>query len=128
MKYQKLLIMLCMAMGLTATEAVARQCYTLDECREKALTNNVKIKNSRNGMEMAEQTKKEAFTGYFPNINAGGLGFIADKGLLELDMMGNRLSIADDGLAGGVSASMPLFTGGRIVNANKLASLAVEVE
>ena len=37
------------------------------------------------------------------------------------------MSMADKGLLGGVTATLPLFTGGQIVNGNKLAALQVEV-
>lgn len=41
------------------------QTFTLDECIESALRNNVRIKNAENELKMAEQDKKEAFTKYF---------------------------------------------------------------
>ena len=37
------------------------------------------------------------------------------------------MSLADDGLMGGVTATLPLFAGGQIVNSNKLAEVQVEV-
>ncbi len=38
-----------------------------------------------------------------------------------------KLSLIDDGIVGGVTATLPLFAGGQIVNANKLADVNVEV-
>ena len=53
---------------------------------------------------------------------------MADKGLIQLEMSPEmEMSILKNGIVGGVSASMPLFTGGQIVNANKLAKVNVEV-
>ena len=101
--------------------------YTLDECIEMALQNNVRTKNAANDLRMAEQQQKSAFTRYFPSVSATGIGFLADKGLLEMDMGGQRMSLLKNGVVGGVSATMPLFTGGQIVQGNKLARVNVEV-
>lgn len=41
-----------------------QKAYTLDECIQAALTNNVRMKNANNELEMAKQDKKKAFTNY----------------------------------------------------------------
>lgn len=105
----------------------AQHTYTLDECVRQALVNNVRIKNAHNQIKMATHERKEAFTKYLPSVSASGGGFLADKGLIEAEAGGKLLSVVDDGMAGGVTASLPLFTGGQILNANKLAKLAVEI-
>lgn len=101
--------------------------YTLDECIEMALQNNVRTKNAANDLRMAEQQQKSAFTRYFPSVSATGIGFLADKGLLEMNMGGQRMSLMKNGVLGGVSATMPVFAGGQIVQGNKLAKVNVEV-
>lgn len=109
--------------------AFGQKAYTLDECIQAALTNNVKMKNARNELEMARQDKKKAFTNYFPSVMASGTGFMADKGLVQMDLAPEmHMSMLKDGIAGGVSASLPLFTGGQIVNGNQLAKVGVEVK
>ena len=120
-------LLLALAFSWTATDASAQQVYTLDECIEMALQNNVRTKNADNDLRMAEQQQKSAFTNYFPSVSASGIGFMADKGLLEMDMGEQRMSLLKNGVAGGVSASLPLFTGGQIVQGNKLAKVNVEV-
>ena len=106
----------------------AQHTYTLDECIDEALKNNVRIKNADNDLSVAKHGSKEAFTKYFPSLSATGGGFMADKGLIQLEMSPEmEMSILKNGIVGGVSASMPLFTGGQIVNANKLAKMNVEV-
>lgn len=107
--------------------AYAQHAYTLDECLELALKNNVRIRNADNDLNAAKLQKKAAFTNYFPTVSASGGGFIADKGLLEMDTESGRLSLVDDGIVGGVTATLPLFAGGQIVNANRLADVNVEV-
>lgn len=107
--------------------AYAQHAYTLDECLELALKNNVRIRNADNDLNAAKLQKKAAFTNYFPTVSAAGGGFLADKGLLEMDAESGRLSLVDDGIVGGVTATLPLFAGGQIVNANRLADVNVEV-
>lgn len=103
--------------------------YTLDECIEAALQNNVRIKNADNDLKMAEHDKKEAFTKYFPTVSAVGSGFIANEPLVQMQMSPEaKMSMLKDGMVGGVSAALPLFTGGQIVNGNKLAKVGVEVK
>lgn len=103
--------------------------YTLDECIAAALQNNARVKNADNELRMAEHDRKEAFTKYFPTVSAAGSGFIANEPLVQMQMSPQAgMSMLKDGMIGGVSAAMPLFTGGQIVNGNKLAKVGVEVK
>ena len=85
------------------------------------------MKNADNDLEAARQAKKQALTKYFPTVSATGIGYMADKGLLEMSLApGMEMSMLKNGIMGGVSAQLPLFTGGRILNANRLADVGVE--
>ncbi len=87
-----------------------------------------KMKKAHTDLKAAEQTKKEAFTGYFPTVGATGAGFNANKGLLEMELApGMGMSMLKNGIVGSITATQPLFTGGQIVNSNKLAKVSVEV-
>lgn len=122
-------IVFLLTCGLYASFAFGQKAYTLDECIQAALTNNVRMKNADNELEMARQDKKKAFTNYFPSVNAAGTGFMADRGLVQMELGPDmRMSMLKDGIAGGVGASLPLFTGGQIVNGNQLAKVGVEVK
>ena len=113
---------------LSLATASAQRTFTLDECLEQALSNNVRMRNSENEIRMAEHDRKNAFTRYFPSVSASGGGFIANKGLMELNMGPDMsMSMMKDGVVGGVSATLPLFAGGQIVNGNKLAKVSEEV-
>lgn len=106
----------------------AQRTYTLDDCIRKALQNNVRIRNADNNLSAARHGQQEAFTHFFPTVGAVGTGFMADKGLLEAEIApGHELSMLKNGVAGGVTASLPLFAGGQVVNAHKLAEVNVEV-
>ena len=119
--------LIALVVSLCPLLAYAQHAYTLDECLELALKNNVRIRNADNDLNAANLQKKAAFTNYFPTVSASRGGFLADKGLLEMDTESGRLSLVDDGIVGGVTATLPLFAGGQIVNANRLADVNVEV-
>jgi len=134
----KLNIIILTAACLLAISVHAQEIYNLDKCKELALKNNAKAKNSQLSLEAAEQTKKEAFTKYFPSISAIGMGFRTNDPMMAMDlplgaMLGNpdmppiALDMLQKGKIGSVSASQPIFAGGQIINGNKLAKLGVEV-
>lgn len=103
--------------------------YTLDECIRLAEINNVKMKTAENEIKMAERDLKEAQSKYIPEISATGVGFMANKGLVEMSMApGVDMSMFKNGVIGGVTAMVPLYTGGQIINGNKLAEVGVEVK
>lgn len=117
----------CTLCGALSLSAFGQKRYTLDECRELALRNNVAVRNAANSVEAARQERKEAFTKYFPTVSATGAAFNANKGLLEMDIdPETRMSLAKNGIMGGITATQPLFAGGQIVNANKLARVGEE--
>mgnify|MGYP001775573934 CR=1 FL=1 len=121
-------IILSAALLLAASSAQAQRLMTAEQAVNDALQNNVRMKNADNDLEAARQAKKQAFTKYFPTVSATGIGYMADKGLLEMSLApGMEMSMLKNGIMGGVSAQMPLFTGGRILNANRLADISVEM-
>ena len=120
-------IILSAALLLAAASAQAQRLMTAEQAVSDALQNNVRMKNADNDLEAARQAKKQAFTKYFPTVSAMGIGYMADKGLLEMSLgPGMEMSMLKNGLMGGVSAQLPVFTGGRILNANRLADVGVE--
>ncbi len=112
---------------LWTTSLMAQQVYTLDECISEALVNNASMKNAANDTEAARHTEREAFTKYFPTVSAAGVGYMANKGLLNMNMGGASMSLLENGYSGGVTATLPVYAGGQIVNSNKLANVGVEV-
>ncbi len=97
--------------------------YSLEECIAEAVRNNLTLRNADNEIAKSSEQRKEAFTKYFPTVSATGGGFIANKGMLEMDMGGMTMSLAKNGLVAGVTAMQPVFAGGQIVNGNKLAKV-----
>lgn len=128
----------------------AQTLYTLADCEQMAIKNNNRIKNGKLGVQIAGQTRKEAFTNYFPSVSGTGTYFNAHSGLvkssinpqdvispdlagmLPAELQGALLSpisvsLLKNGMVGGVTATQPIFAGGRIVNGNKLAKIGEEV-
>ena len=73
--------------GLAATLFAGSLCaqprqLSLQECQELALANNVKMKNARLEADMAKADRQANIAKFFPSIQATGIGFIADKGIL----------------------------------------------
>lgn len=117
-------VMMYLVCGVTAAQTP----LTLDECRSMALKNNVKMRNASNEVEAAVQGQKEAFTNYFPNVSASGMGYNANKGLLQMEMSpGMSMSLLKNGIMGGITVTQPVFAGGQIVNGNRLAAVGVEM-
>lgn len=120
------LLIACVLMSCTFINA--QHVFTLDKCLEEALNNNMRLKNAQNDLLAAKQSSREAFTKYFPSLSASGGGFMADKGLVQMELQPEmKMSMLKDGIVGGISAVMPIFSGGQIVNGNKLAEVGVEV-
>lgn len=124
---------LLLALSISATAAHARN-YTLEQCKALALENNNKMKNSRLEIDLAAQTRKEAFTNFFPNISAAGMAFTASHDMarltvpLELPVPGLTLpplslGLMKHGLMGGVTAMQPVFAGRQVASGNRLARI-----
>lgn len=119
--------MICL-LPLCALTVEAQQLLTLEECSRLALENNAKMKNARLDVKGSEESRKEAFTKYFPTVSATGGAFTTDNGMAEMVLMPSmEMTLAKNGVMGGVTALQPVFAGGQIWNSNKLAALAVEV-
>ncbi len=116
------IIMGGLAMNLPASSQESKN-YSLDECISEAVRNNLTLRNADNEIAMSTEQRKEALTKYFPTVSAVGGGFIANKGMLEMDLGGMTMSLAKDGWVAGVTAMQPVFAGGQIINSNKLAKV-----
>lgn len=117
------IIILC----ITSLNLVAQTKYNIESCKEMAIENNRKLKNSRLEIDASKQTKKEAFTNYFPSISASGVGLLPKDPLMSLNLAGMSLGLLDKGFEAGITVTQPIFAGGKIVTGNKLADLGTEV-
>lgn len=111
-----------------STVIQAQSSFSLEQCKELTLKNNYEIRKSELQLKGAEESRKEAFTNYFPVVSATGTAMNASAGTMNMEMMGTTLSLMKNGVLGGVTATQPVFAGGNIVNGNKLAKVGVEVQ
>ena len=106
--------------------------FTLTECIEWAMQNNVKLKNAQLSLKMANEEKSGAFSNYFPQVSAMGVGFAGKndlvRGEMDIPMMGALpLSMVKEGIIGTLTAIQPIYSGGQIINGNKLAGIQQEI-
>lgn len=115
------------ALAFVHTTLQAQQSYSLEQCRQMALTQNAQMRISANKTMIAKQEKREAATNFLPSISLAGGAMKADDGLLQIPMGGQTMKLLDEGLYGGAMASLPIFAGGQIYNGHKLATRGLEV-
>lgn len=133
----------------------AQKIYTLSECKQMAINNNVKIKNARLSIDQAREQEKEAYTKYFPTVSASGnyfrsndylikekinidagtqqqlAGLITQLGLdasaLAALPSSYTLKAINHGTLVNLIAMQPIYAGGQISNGNKLARIQTQV-
>lgn len=115
------------AVTFSSEAAPADSLLTLEQCRELAIRNNAALKSTDNDVKAAAETRKEAFTKYFPEISGGVSAFWANHDMLQYDVLDLfTLGVIKNGKAAGIWAVQPIFMGGQIVNGNKLARVGEE--
>ena len=146
-------IAIFVAIGSTLPAESQAQNHTLsiDSCKILAVQNNKKIKDADFDVKSSLETKKTAFTNYFPKVSAMGLAMRSSDYLIKGSTPAMNLPVYDGNPANlatatqfayvpsisinaldyfnvaSISVSQPVFVGGRIVNGNKLAKLGYEV-
>ena len=138
------------AMLLAACVAQAQQMLTLQQVKTLALQHNIRMKTADNAVQQARQQKQEALTNFFPKVSAVGMSFKTSTEAMKADVHLSDLlpsslaaaippaiagmlpstipfSMINKGVMAGVMAVQPVFTGGQIVNGNKLAQVGVAV-
>lgn len=96
---------------------------SLNQCREMAVKTDERIKISRNNMVKASLDKSIAKTAFFPKIDgsASALYLTPNSSVgdaMEMQMKGVYLA--------GFSLVQPIYAGGKIITANKLAKIGEE--
>ena len=115
-------IMISIALGLAVyLPACAQLQLSQAECRKMALQNNEEIKKASNSYEKAKLDKEIAFAAYLPELD-GSLTSIFRK---DMELMGAELQMRGTYLAG-ITLNQPIYAGGKIITANKLAKIGVE--
>lgn len=136
---KKTLIIACLKGTTASAQGAVGQAVSLPACIEMALQNNAELRNARLDIQMSDEDKASAMTNYFPQVSATGAGFVGAKDLMrgEMEMpalaammpgMGSfPLSMIKKGVVATITAMQPIYTGGRVVNGNRLAAVQQEV-
>ena len=153
MNINKLPLLLALCLPIAAK---AQTTYSLDQCKALAKENNMKLKRARLEITDAKEQQKEARTKYLPTVTANGTYFHsadylmqeeislspADQQKLGAIVKGIGLNPAilaalptsytfqaiKHGTLASIIAMQPVFAGGRIINANKLAAVQTQVK
>jgi len=100
---------------------------SLQDCRRMALEYNESIKTADNAVEKAKLDRQIAFAQYLPKVDGSfTLVHTKDIDLLDQDFLGLALQTRGTYLAG-ISLTQPLYVGGQITSANRLAKIGQTV-
>lgn len=121
---QKVLIFL---FSVSALGTQAQDVLTLDDCIRETLSRNTSLRSADNDILMASERRQQVRTTLFPTVSASVNGMIANDDLVKLDLMGMSIGMVDKGVAASVSVMQPVYTGGQLTNANRLAALGEDV-
>lgn len=142
------IILIIVALG---SNVAAQQSYSLKQCQDLVLQHSKKMKYAQMQQKKAEIIRKEAWTNYLPQVEAGFYAVQLNKRLVEFDNpAGNlpvyngdpatlptanqfaflpaiSLSAGDKMHTGNITAMQPLYAGGRIKTGNRLSEVGVKV-
>ena len=135
-------------LGVLAPQLVA-QVYSLEQLKQASLENNRRIREAELNVEASNEIVSNAFTNFFPSVNAQAVTMKATDYLLQMETPEMQLPVYDGDLStstdlftyipglsiealdymnvGLVTAIQPLYTGGRIRTGYKLAKLGKEI-
>ncbi|MCF0188542.1 MAG: TolC family protein [Bacteroidaceae bacterium] len=127
--------------ALVSANTFAQDALTLDQVRDMALQHNHKAKDAALTIQIAEQAVKQYRANFFPSIDLNGIAAYGTSkstlfafplsqysGLASL-LIGEKVQLPDIDLTlklgwvvhGGVQFTQPIFMGGKIIAANKIA-------
>src|SRR5690554_5887984 len=117
----KIILSVCLALG---ANAFSQKQWTLQECVDHAIKNNVSVKQIELDNKLAEVSKKDAFGNFLPGINASashswniGLNTNITTGILE-----NQTT---QFTSMGVSAGVDIFRGMQLQNQYRKSKIAL---
>ena len=149
MKKCIVILSLLLTLSAFAQEPIKTQ-FSVQDCIEMALENNIDLKNSQLEVNKAKATKSEARAEYYPTVTAQAVAFDALNPMLTFGIedidnaqlrqilyslyaeyganmgLDKEYSFIQNGVILNAMATEPLYAGGRIRNGNKLAKLGIE--
>ncbi len=101
---------------------------TLDDCLRLALENNIQVRSAALSEGQAIERKKEMFTSFFPSIDVSASGYMMNRYTIDAKLFDIPiLQYLKNGTIAMINAIQPIYTGGRLLNGNRLAKVGVDV-
>ncbi len=98
---------------------LSAQTLTLQECRDKAVAHDEELQKADISVRQAELERKNAFANYLPKLDGTATMIYRDDiGIHDLDLQLRGALVA------GLTLTQPLYQGGKIRAANKLARIS----
>ncbi|MBQ7741574.1 MAG: TolC family protein [Bacteroidaceae bacterium] len=132
--------------SLLLTPCLAQPRYTLDQCLDSARAHNRTLQNAALAIEQADLQVSEARTKYYPQISANLMAFhtfdkmVKGDGVIPPEVAAISPALADyvgqpyavrelnSAYTATLSVIQPIYTGGQLRTANRLAALQRDVE
>ncbi len=105
---KKLIIFLFIIAGLSANSQVKK--WTLKECVDYAIENNISIKQAELDLDQSELNKKDAIGSFLPNLNARASNSW-NTGLTQDPVTFDAVTSTSQNLSGGISSSLDIYSG-----------------
>lgn len=117
-----LILTVCCPVLSQAATPLQERLLSLPDCRRMALEYNEKIKTADNAVEKAKLDRQIAFAQYLPKVD----GSFTLVQMTDIDIIGMSLQTRGTYLAG-VNVTLPLYVGGQLTAANRLARIGQTV-
>ncbi len=153
MRNKRLLIICCLLLAMGSTAFAQYELLTLDSCLSSARQHNCTIRSAALEVAVSQELKKQMLWKYFPQVSLQGFAFGAVNPVINIDISNSGMdggigtilsevatairelggdSIGTDikmvrwGVVAHAQAVQPVYWGGQIVTANKLAKLGID--
>lgn len=119
---KKLIIVVFVLFGITAQAQVKK--WTLRECVDYAIENNISIQQSELDVNLWELNKKDAIGSFLPNLNARA-SHSWNIGLAQNPVTFDAVTSTTKNLSGGLSSSIDIYQGLTRLNQLHKSNLAI---
>ena len=106
------------------TEDLTNKKWTLEDCVNYALENNIQVKQSENNIALAEIDKRQALGNFIPSLNFSSVG-AWNSGLTQDPATGVLINQTSQTTTGGIQSGVPIYRGFRNQNQLKRAELSI---
>ncbi len=106
------------------TEDLANKKWTLEDCVNYALENNIQVKQSENNIALAEVDKRQAIGNFIPSLNFNSTG-AWNSGLTQDPATGVLINQTSQTTTGGIQSGVAIYRGFRNQNQLKRAELSI---